>query len=201
MLGKHIAFAGIDGSGKTTQAELLVGWLQRNGKFAILREGKCDFVSQVSGMISQRHGLEGNSALLGEDVYLTCLAYDTLRETMLDVRPYANAGATVVCSRSPYCRLAGGVRRGAKTIERAEEIMLFDGPPDITIWLDLSPEVARERIRSRSLEAPSLQQLEDYRRAFMCVLPEDRLHISIDQAQSPIDVHRMVVSALGAVMS
>jgi dTMP kinase len=200
MQGMHIAFAGIDGSGKSTQAELLVGWLQHKGKYAILREGKCDFVSQISGMIAMQHGLEGNSALLGEDTYLICLAYDVLREALYDVRPYVDAGATVVCARSPYCRLAGGIRRGATTIESAKEISLFGGSPDVTIWLDLSPEIARERIQARSLDAPSLQQLEDYRNAFTQVLPPGSIHINCNRASTQIEIHEMVTNALNNII-
>lgn len=191
--GKYIAFAGIDGSGKSTQAELLVGYLESIGVQTILQEGKRALVTQVSTMIAKRHGCESGNKYLGEDEYLLCMSFDIMQEISKDVMPYTNEGAVVVVPRTPYCRLAGGLRRGAKNIDICKEIMLFDGRPDLVLWLDLPPEVARDRIQKRSLIAPPLIQLKNYRNAFRQVLadiPHERIECTEDMTVE--DVHCVI---------
>jgi len=168
--GKFIGLAGIDGSGKSTQAELLTGYLNQRGSDTILQEGDRVVASHVSTLLAKRHGQNTGMEYLGEDSYLLCHAFDVLQEITNDVMPYVYQGTNVVVPRTPYCRLAGGLRRGANTVEKAKEVMLFNGEPDLIIWLDIEPELAQLRIMSRSLEMTSLTRLANYRRAFEIVL-------------------------------
>jgi len=120
--GIHIGFTGIDGSGKSTQAALLCGWLNKRKIPNILREGKRDFVSQMSGIIALKKGIDSGRKYLGEDCYMVSLSFDLLREVIFDVVPYVENGIVVVSARTAFCRLAGGNARGCNTTEIAKEV-------------------------------------------------------------------------------
>lgn len=180
-LGAFIGFSGIDGAGKSTQAAILVTWLRQQGCAALLREGKRNFVSTITNDLAARVGLPSGREYLGHTTFLLCQSFDVLQETMFDVVPYTQQGTTVVTARTAFCRLAAGIRRGVTDIEQVSEIMFHAGKPDLTIWLDVSPEVAYARIEQRGEVPPAVKQLADYRQALaslferygVCRIPAD----------------------------
>jgi len=177
--GMYIGFSGIDGAGKSTQAALLCGWLNQKGLHAILREEKRDFVSEVASAIAKDHGIESGREYLGEEYYMVALSFDLLREVVFDIRPFTDMGIIVVSARTAFCRLAGGIVRGCRSIEVAKEIALFGGIPDLTIWLDVSPEIAYKRVRQRGIDSADLEHLKQYRKALSALL-QNYSHVRID---------------------
>jgi dTMP kinase len=177
--GLHIGFTGIDGAGKSTQAMLLCGWLSKNGIPNILREEKRDFVSEISSAIARIHGMKNGREYLGEEYYMVALSFDLLREVMLDIKPFTTIGVIVVSTRTAFCRLAGGIVRGCRSIELAKEISLFGGLPDLTIWLDVDPEIAYRRIMKRGFDIGDLTHLKKYNEALKELL-QNYPHVRID---------------------
>jgi len=177
--GMYIGFTGIDGAGKSTQAALLCGWLSQKGLYAILREEKRNFVAEVATAIAKTHGIESNREYLGEEYYMVALSFDLLREIVFNIQPFTAMGAIVVSARTAFCRLAGGMVRGCRSIELAKEIALFRGIPDLTIWLDVSPEIANKRVMQRGIDSADLEHLKRYRES-LSILLQDYPHIRID---------------------
>lgn len=168
--GVHIGFTGIDGSGKSTQAALLCGWLNKQKIPNILREGKRDFVSQMSNIIALKKGIESGRKYLGEDYYMISLSFDLLREIIFDVAPYVENGIVVVSARTAFCRLAGGNARGCNTTEVAKEISLLGGMPHLLIWIDTSPDVAYKRVIARGYDEAEVDYLKNYRSCLKDIL-------------------------------
>ncbi len=181
--GLYVGFTGIDGAGKSVQAALLCGWLNKQKIPNILREGKRDFVSQMSNIVALKKGIESGRKYLGEDYYMISLSFDLLREVIFDIVPYVNNGIIVVSARTAFCRLAGGKVRGCNKIETATEIALLGGIPDLVIWLDTSPEIAYKRIISRGFDEAEIEHLKNYRSCLENIL-KGYPHIRIDGNKS-----------------
>ncbi len=177
--GIHIGFTGIDGSGKSTQAALLCGWLNKRKIPNILREGKRDFVSQMSSIIALKKGIESGRKYLGEDCYMVSLSFDLLREVIFDVVPYVENGIVVVSARTAFCRLAGGNARGCNTTEIAKEVSLLGGIPELLIWLDTSPNIAYKRVVARGYDDAEIGYLKNYRDCLKNIL-ESQPHLRIN---------------------
>jgi dTMP kinase len=200
--GLHIGFTGIDGTGKSIQAALLSGWLSEQGIHCILREGKRDFVPEMSTALARKHGINSGREYLGEDLYMVAFSFDLMREIVLDVKPYIMTGAVVVSARTQFCRLAGGIMRGCHTIQLASEIALLGGKPDILLWLDAPAEVAYQRVIERGTDFNELIFLRRYRDALATLLQSyNHVHIdatgSIQQVQQ--EIRQVVKCALGIV--
>jgi len=193
--GCYIAFAGIDGSGKTTQAALVSDLLAHRGVSNTLREGKEDFVISASTALAERYGCTSGRDYLGEEGYLFCLSFDVLREVTKNMS-LAQQGAVVIASRSPFCRIAGAMRRQVPNVGKAEQIMLCRGTPDLLIWLDTDPEIARQRIEQRSFEAPPIDILVRYRDAFSRLL-SNYDHVTIqDHGTEPAILTQRIASLI-----
>jgi len=72
--GLYIGFTGIDGSGKSEQAMRTCGWLTKQKIPNVLREGKRDFVSQISTSLALKKGIESGRKYLGEDCHMVSLS-------------------------------------------------------------------------------------------------------------------------------
>jgi thymidylate kinase len=166
--GMHIGFAGIDGAGKSTQASLLCKWLKDKKINAIWYEEKRNFVSEITDTIARKHGIDSGRKYLGEGLYLVSISFEVLRQNLLNIHPYLDLGITIVTSRTIFDWIAGGMARDCpeEEFKLAREIFFLGGIPDLTIWLDTSPEVAYGRVIHRKFDRVSLNYLRRYQMAF-----------------------------------
>ena len=133
-----ITFEGIDGSGKTTQAALLAGWLREEGREAVLlREpGGTPLGERVRELI-----LDGPEMTAWAEAALFAAARVELVE--LVIRPALDQGATVVCDRYLDSSLVyQGVARGLGVEAVYELNLAVTGGllPDRTFVLLLDPD-------------------------------------------------------------
>ena len=143
--GLWITFEGGDGSGKTTQAELLRSWLAEAGRAVVrTREpGGTDVGVLVRDIVLHHRGeiAPRAEALL--------YAADRAQHIATLVRPALEAGSVVVQDRyldsSVAYQGAGRVLDAAEI--RALSVWAADGAlPDLTVLLDLDPSRARDRL-------------------------------------------------------
>lgn len=197
MRGIHVAFSGIDGAGKTTQARRLASVLAGSGTHAIFYEERPDTVPEVARAIARRHSLGHGRAYFGEEAYLLCVSFDILRQRLQHVVPFLGCGITLVTARSAHDWIAGAIVRGCDpaTLEKAMEILLFGGRPDIKIWLDTSPEVALRRVMDRGIDTAHLETLLSWRTAFEKLFRAEP-HLRIDGDADEVTVAQRVAVAV-----
>jgi len=143
--GTFITFEGPDGSGKTTQARLLVEWLGDQGYEALLtREpGGTAIGDQIRNVLHRPDNV-------GMDPRTEFLLYSASRAQHVSqvILPALAAGNVVVCDRyADSSRAYQGYGRGL-ALEMVEMITGFATQsltPDITLYLDIPPREGLER--------------------------------------------------------
>lgn len=146
MNGKFIVFEGIDGAGKSTQAEILAQRLKEWGKDIYLTHEPSDGV--VGKMLRQALRGELN---LSEQVMAALFAADRLEHltnTENGVLAHLAKGTQVICDRyylSTYAYQSVQVSLDwAMALNSQAAIM---AKPDVHFYIDIPVEVALERIR------------------------------------------------------
>ena len=142
--GKFIVIEGLDGSGKSSQVELLAEFLKNSGKEVIIR---------TEPTKDSEAGLTIRKILKGE-VQATPLERQKLfvkdRTEHLEkiVIPALKEGKFVVCSRYAFSTIAYGYSDGLEVAilkEMNNHFLL----PDLTILIDVSPNECIKRIEKR----------------------------------------------------
>lgn len=139
--GKLISAEGLDGSGKSTQLQLLRFWLQAEGYEVLI-------VEWTSSKLIKRALKSGRKtgrldAMLMSVLYAADLA--ELHER--DIVPALRRGAIVLADRYVYTGFARDLARG---VERAwvEDLYRFAVRPDLSLYFQISAEQSLERILS-----------------------------------------------------
>ena len=145
MSGLFITFEGGDGSGKSTQAELLSEWLADSGRTVVRsREpGGTDVGLELREIVlhSRGHIAPRAEALI--------YAADRAQNIATKVRPAVERGEIVIQDRYLDSSVA---YQGAGRVLDAEEVRGIsvwateDFRPDLTILLDLDETIGRERL-------------------------------------------------------
>jgi dTMP kinase len=138
-----VTFEGADGSGKSTQAELLHAALAVEGREVVLtREpGGTELGEAVRGLVL-------NGPEMGAWAEATLFAASRAEHVEEVIRPALERGADVVCDRFVDSSLAyQGIARGLGVEAVLELNLAVTGGllPDVTFLLALDPEVATAR--------------------------------------------------------
>ncbi len=145
MRGKFITFEGCEGSGKSTQIRLLSEKLTAAGvDFIVTREpGGSDVAEQIRKII-----LDGKNVSMCDECEALLYAAARIQHLKEIVEPALAAGKLVICDRYVDSSLAyqGAARGlGEKYISEINSVALDSYPPDLTVFLNISPERAFER--------------------------------------------------------
>ncbi len=136
-----LAIEGIDGSGKSTQARMLVQWLRKQGRKAIrTREPTQSEIGELLRGILRKHTDIDPKAL-------TFLFIADRIEHANQIKAALDDGKIVVCDRYMLSTLAYQSAQGLdmKWLKGLHEGIL---EPDLTFILDLDPEASMQRLRS-----------------------------------------------------
>lgn len=193
MAGLFISFEGGDGSGKSTQVELLAVALADAGREVVVtREpGGTEMGVQIRNLL-----LHGDD--MGPRAEALLYAADRSHHVQSKIRPALDRGAVVVTDRFLDSSVAyQGAARDLGT-EEVRDLSLWAVAgllPDITFLLDVSAEVSAERAVART--GGKLDRLEragadfhDAVREQYCLLAErepDRFYI-LDASRTPEDL-------------
>jgi dTMP kinase len=144
MAGRFISFEGIDGSGKSTQLRRLAASLRAAGADVVeTREpGGAPGAELIRGLLVA--GDAGRWSPETECLLFTAARRDHLERTIL---PALARGATVVSDRfADSTRVYQGVARaGLRPMVDALHDLAIGTDPDLTLILDLDPELALAR--------------------------------------------------------
>ena len=160
-LGKFITFEGGEGTGKSTQARLLAERLATSGiKTLLTREpGGSKKAEQIRTLL-----LSGRIKHFGP--FAEALMFSLARLDHLEkaIRPALRKGLWVVCDRfsdstRAYQGAAGGLDQDV--VEALERVVVGRTRPQLTIILDLPPEIGLERAKKRATDGAGKQKSGD----------------------------------------
>ncbi len=197
MMGLFITFEGVEGSGKTTQMQLLRQHLEARGCTVVLtREpGGTPIAETIRDvLLDPAHGAMAPAAEL--------LLYEAARAQHVAelIRPALEQGKIVLCDRFADSTTAyQGTARGLdyEALDRLHRIATNGVWPHLTFVLDMAPEEgldrARERGRFDRMEQESLEFHERVRQGFLRIakMEPDRVTI-VNAARSIEDVARHI---------
>ena len=164
MIGKFVTFEGIDGSGKTTQIDLLETALKQRGiSTSILREpGGTRLSEKIRDILLDRKNM--HLSLSAESLLFVAARAQLMEEK---IKPALERDKFVICDRFSDSTIAyQGYGRGLN-IEYLEELNNFNTDsvqPDLTFILDIDPEKAALRMSSLALDRMESTGIEFYLR-------------------------------------
>ena len=144
-----ITFEGMDGSGKSTQSRLLSGHLERVGRQVVLtREpGGSPGAEEIRRLL-----VEGDPDRWSAETEI--LLFTAARRDHLErnIQPSLDAGKTVICDRfADSTRVYQGATRGdLRALVDNLHAQMIGREPDLTLIIDMDPDVALERGLARS---------------------------------------------------
>ena len=165
--GKFITFEGCEGSGKSTQLKMLSAYLEREGiPYILTREpGGSPIAEEIRKII-----LDGKNTEMCDECEAMLYAASRIQHLKEKVIPALNAGKLVICDRYVDSSLAyQGYARGlgyeyvADINKKAFEL----ATPDLTVFLNISPEKAFERKHGADMnDRMEKQGLEFHQRVY-----------------------------------
>ena len=137
--GLLICVEGIDGSGKSTQVELLYSWLKDKGIDVILTQwNSSELIANTTKKAKKKNLLSGRTFSLLHAVDFA----DRLERT---IKPALKAGFVVLADRYFYTALARDVARDVDP-DWVRNMYGFAIKPDMTFYFEVSPKDSLERI-------------------------------------------------------
>ena len=159
-MGKFIVFEGIDGSGKSTHAALLAEHLQRLGKKVILT---CEPTKGVIGS-TIRKAFASEICLEEKTIAMLFAAdrYEHIHNTIDGINKYLDQDYIVISDRFILSSYAyQGVFADYEWLKELNAINQKALWPDLTIFIDLQPNEAMERISKNRTHIEVYETLEN----------------------------------------
>lgn len=204
LASKFIVIEGLEGAGKSSAVAYIANWLAlqnmpankisytREPGGTVLAEKMRDIVKmEVSGEC-----LEDKAELL-----LMYAARVQLVEQL--IKPALAQGKVVIGDRHNYSSLAyqgGGRGIDLQLINDIKQLALGDFKADLTLYLDIEPELGLSRARGRGeldrIERQALDFFQRTRRVFQTLVINDNNAFSIDASQTPMLVEQAIFTQL-----
>jgi len=205
MTGLFITFEGGDGSGKTTQINLLASWLESEGHTVVItREpGGTDLGTELRNIILHREGF------IAPRAEALLYAADRSHHIHTLVRPALQRGEIVVQDRyldsSVAYQGAGRVLDPTEvrniSVWATENLM-----PDLTVMLDVPASVAKERQAAGERQYDRLEaEAEDFhtrvRESYLALAAEEPHRFLVVDGESSIEeIHRAIVDKVSDLL-
>jgi len=205
---RFVSFEGIEGCGKTTQIALLSDYLTRRSV--------AHTVTREPGGTAVGEGIR-KILLHSETIHLTAAAelllFFASRSQNIEekIKPALDRGEVVICDRFYHASMAyQGFGRGIPLdfIQKMTDLVCGEYRPEVTILLDIEPEIGLARARARNhkrLEDEGRFEMEDLRfykkirDGYLELAAREPERIRVIAADRPIEeVHRDIVRTLGA---
>jgi dTMP kinase len=199
-----ITFEGIDCCGKSTQARLLGERLTQSGRDVLqLREpGNTRLSEHIREILLNKEFNEMN-----ERTELLLFAASRAQLVGEIILPALESDKIVICDRfydSTVAYQGYGRQLPLEDITHINRIATQDLVPDMTFFIDISPELAFERCKDRlaserdRMEESGVRFYERVINGYMSLAQEDggRFYV-IDGSNSPAEVHETIIRLVG----
>lgn len=203
MIGKFIVIEGLEGAGKTTAKNVVVEALASYGikDVVFTREpGGTPLAESLRTLIKE--GAKGEVITDKAEILMIYAARVQLVENV--IKPALQRGAWVIGDRhdlSSQAYQGGGRGIDTQLMAILKATILGDFKPDLTIYLDIIPEVGLNRARQRGaldrIEKESLAFFERARHRYLEIAKQDPDIVTIDAGQSlesvTADIHQAIM--------
>lgn len=207
--GVFITLEGIEGCGKSTQAQLLVAALKDRPVYLTREPGGTAIGEAVREVL-----LNPAHAEMGKECELLLYAASRAQHVAEVIRPKLKEGCVVISDRYADATAAyQGAARGFTPAELAAVHQLATGglQPQLTIVFDLPVETALERLLQRYVEAKgrtydrieqeSLEFHERVRAAYLDIARTDPARVwVVDATQTPEAIHQMILARVQTLL-
>ncbi|ADH59927.1 thymidylate kinase [Thermoanaerobacter mathranii subsp. mathranii str. A3] len=199
MKGKFISFEGIDGCGKTTQIKFLKEYLLKKGyNILVLREpGGTNVGEKVRDILLDKYNFISPVTEM--------LLYASSRAQLVEekILPAIKEGKIVLLDRfvdSSYVYQGYARGLGIEKVKIVNEIATMGILPDVTIYIDITPEEAMKRRGKREadrLERESWDFHKKVREGYIKLVKEyPKRFVFIDGMQEIVKVHQDIIDAV-----
>ncbi len=149
MRGKFITLEGVEGVGKSTNLAIIERVLQWQGiDYVKSREpGGCDVAERIRTLL-----LDPEAEPMAELTELLLVFAARAEHLEKVIKPNLEKGVWVLCDRftdATFAYQGGGRGLSQAIIEQLQTLVQNELRPDLTIILDLDPEIGLERARER----------------------------------------------------
>lgn len=205
MTGLFITFEGGDGSGKTTQINLLATWLESQGKTVVLtREpGGTDLGTELRNIVLHRKGF------IAPRAEALLYAADRSHHIHSLVRPALERGDVVVQDR--YLDSSVAYQGAGRVLdpEEVRELSLWATErlmPDLTVLLDVPASVAKARQAQTEREYDRLEaEAEDFhtrvRESYLSLAAEEPERFLVVNGELPKDeIHQIIITKVSDLL-
>ena len=205
MSGLFISFEGIDGVGKSTQADLLETWLQGKGKTVVrtLEPGGTEVGVEIRKILLHHRGD------LAPRAEAALFAADRAHHVASKIRPALSRAEIVITDRYFDSSVAyqGAGRELSQTEVRDLSLWAVGGLlPDLTVLLDLPADVARNRRNGSGTEPDRLEseKIEFFERARQAYLDlakaEPNRFLVIDASATVEEMQQQIVDRVAGLI-
>ncbi|PXZ08230.1 dTMP kinase [Gilliamella apicola] len=204
MAGKFIVIEGLEGAGKTTAINTVARVLNQHQicDLQFTREpGGTPIAEALRNII--KNGLDNEPLTNKAELLMLYAARIQLVENV--IKPALKIGKWVIGDRhdlSTQAYQGGGRELDRIFIETLQTQVLGNFKPDLTLYLDISPELGLKRARSRGqldrIEQQSLAFFERIRQRYLELAERDNTIVTIDAAKSIAEVTAQIETTLNA---
>lgn len=201
--GYFISFEGGDGSGKSTQIQILREFLEERGYDVIItREpGGTPISEKIRSIILDK----ANSEM---DDMTEALLYAAARAQLVSqvIRPALEEGKVVICDRfvdssMAYQAYARGLGDSVKSINA---FAVGDCMPDLTILLKVNPQVGSSRIGNRERDRIELASSDFHKKVYEGYLQLEKLYperiVGIDAADTIENISGIISERIAGLL-
>lgn len=189
--GKFIVFEGISGTGKETQAKLLLDYLKKKGiKTQIVYHPSLELKEVLSRWRKNR-----NIDNITEAYLLLADRYDMVRRI---IKPALSQGEYVISLRNFVSALVYQAKNETDRDFMRKEFRWFEPEPDMLFYFDLTPDEALSRINKRHEQTgenygkfETQENLKIKLISYRTVMKEIT-HIKIDAGNSIDEIHNQI---------
>lgn len=204
-VGLFIAFEGGDGAGKSTQVAALRDWaVSRGHEVVVTREpGATALGAEIRSMVLHHEGE------LCPRTETLLFAADRAQHLATVIRPALDRGSVVVTDRfvdSSVAYQGAGRGLGEGAVADVSAFATDGARPDLTILLDLDPELVGERLAGRGEAADRIEREDDAfrRRVRAAFLHQARVnprrYMVIDASASPQRISEQIQERLADLL-
>lgn len=186
--GLFITFEGADGSGKTTQLNLVKDFLEKAGyEVVITREpGALELGQKIRNILLHYEGVVADRC----EMFL--FLADRAQHVETFIKPSINEGKVVLCDRyidSTVAYQGYGREQDIQLLKELNNIAVNSLKPDLTLLFDVSTETAQQRVGSEKdrLESSGFDFHKRVRNGYLQLQKEEPDRIKLINANNSIE--------------